>query len=110
MGHRICLHRLSHTRHASVRYDVNAILATPHTTEARVKKHLFLEPSRIPSIPEFTFSRKKAPEHRPATSRLMSGLTIIQPFTGMPLPLTRYMLAVLLHDFAQPFVYVYNKS
>ena len=51
----------------------------PHTTEGKLKKHIFSEPSRIPSIPDnaikitpgFICSR----EYRPAISRSMSGET-----------------------------------
>lgn len=46
------LPHLFHTFRASVRYGFIIRYATPHTTEATLKKHIFSEPSRVPSIPD----------------------------------------------------------
>ncbi len=65
------------------RYGYRLRFVTPHTTEAKLKKHIFSEPARVPSIPdkaikitpEFICPREKTCKYRPANSRLMSGET-----------------------------------
>ena len=62
------------------RYGLRLRLVTSHTTEAKLKKHIFSEPARVPSIPDkaikitpkFICPREKTCEYRAANSRSMS--------------------------------------